>query len=401
MIPELPLATVATALPPLGLYVHLPWCERKCPYCDFNSYQAGAGFDERRYVAALERDLAAAAAFSGGREIETVFFGGGTPSLVSPSAIGGVLDAVSRGIGLAAGAEITLEANPGSAERARFEGYRAAGVNRLSIGVQSFRDDRLKVLGRVHDAREAARAGEAAGEAGFANYNVDLMFGLPDDTVAGAMADLEQALALGPPHLSWYQLTLEPGTAFAARPPRLPAESVLAGIEASGTKTLIAAGFRRYEISAWSRPGAEARHNLNYWRFGDYLGIGAGAHGKVTDAGTGQVLRTARPRHPERFMRCAGSFADADIVTISGAADRATEYLMNALRLIGGFTLAEFTERSGVPAAALESAIACVRRVHPAWIALERGRVAASPEGVNYLDSLLVELSAALESALR
>ena len=401
MTADLSLAVRRPALPPLALYVHLPWCERKCPYCDFNSYQAGTGFDERRYVAALERDLVAAEGFAAGRAIESVFFGGGTPSLVSPSAIGRVLDAVSRGVGLAPGAEITLEANPGSAERDRFEGYRRVGVNRLSLGIQSFRNDRLEALGRVHDARDAARAIEAVGEAGFANYNLDLMFGLPGDTVGGAMADLDAALAFSPAHLSWYQLTLEPGTAFAARPPPLPCEAVLAEIERAGNERLGAAGLRRYEISAWSLPGAEARHNLNYWRFGDYLGIGAGAHGKVTDAAAGRILRTVRPRHPERFMRCAGHFDASEIVAIAGASDRATEYLMNALRLTAGFTLGEFTQRSAVPAAALEAAIDRVREAHPAWIALEHDRVSALPEGINYLDSLLVELSRALESALR
>jgi len=388
-------------LPPLGLYVHLPWCERKCPYCDFNSYQVAGGFDEARYVAALERDLEAAVPWASGRPVATVFFGGGTPSLFSADAVGRILESAERHLGIAADAEITLEANPGSAERTRFAGYRQAGVNRLSIGVQSFRDDRLAVLGRVHDADDAARAIDAVHAAGFTDFNLDFMFALPGDTVAGSLADLERALGAGPSHLSWYQLTLEPGTAFGAKPPTLPDETVCAAIEQGGRARLEAAGFVRYEVSAWAQPGHEARHNLNYWRFGDYLGVGAGAHGKVTDPATRAVVRTLRPRHPERYMRLAGRFADDECTRIADPGALATEFLMNALRLVDGFDTADFIARTGIDAPTLDAVLDRVSGMRAGWLVRSGGRVRASAAGFDYLDTLLVDITGALEDEAR
>lgn len=267
----------------LGIYVHLPWCERKCPYCDFNSHETPA-LPEQRYVDALLKDLDNDASWVD-RPATSIFFGGGTPSLFSAGAIGQILDGIERRIGFAPDIEITLEANPGSAEVAKFQGFRAAGVNRLSIGVQSFNADALKHLGRVHDPEQAKSALQAVTAAGFDNFNVDLMHGLPGQTQAQARDDLEQAIDSGASHLSWYQLTIEPNTVFYKQPPVLPDEDALIDIQDMGWALLAQAGFEHYEISAFCRPGCPARHNLTYWNFGDYLGIGAGAHGKLTDSG--------------------------------------------------------------------------------------------------------------------
>lgn len=273
--------------PPLSLYVHIPWCARKCPYCDFNSHAADRAVPERAYVDALLRDLEDELPGVGSRPIATLFIGGGTPSLFSAEAIARLLEGIRARVALAGDAEITLEANPGSADQDRFRGFRQAGVNRLSIGVQSFAPEKLRRLGRIHDREQALKAVAAARAAGFDNINLDLMFGLPEQTVTAALDDLATAIALGPKHLSFYQLTVEPNTRFYKDPPRLPDEDTVEAMQRACQALLARQGYRRYEVSAYAQTDFRCRHNLNYWQFGDYLGIGAGAHGKLTDAGRG------------------------------------------------------------------------------------------------------------------
>src|SRR5580693_4680294 len=288
--------------PPLSLYVHFPWCVRKCPFCDFNSYTLHGELDERRYVEALERDLEAQAVQVTGREVVSIFFGGGTPSLFSPDAIGRVLAAARRHLTLASDVEVTMEANPGAIERGRFGDYRAAGLTRVSLGAQSFDARRLEALGRIHSPDETRRAATELHAAGLDNFNLDLMYALPGQDVDGAVRDLQEALALEPAHLSHYQLTLEAGTVFAAQPPELPEDDLAAEMLAECALRLTAAGFDHYEVSAYARPGRQCRHNLNYWTFGDYLGVGAGAHGKLTLSDSGSILRTLQLREPRRYL---------------------------------------------------------------------------------------------------
>lgn len=342
---------------PLSLYVHLPWCVRKCPYCDFNSYRAGEQPPKARYIEALLRDLEAEARRADGRTLETVFLGGGTPSLFSPQEIATILDAVRHRFDLAADAEITMEANPGTVECGSPAGYRDAGVNRLSIGAQSFDDAALSVLGRVHAADDIARAVDDARAAGFDNVNLDLMYALPGQDVDAAISDIDNAAALDPTHISWYQLTLEPNTAFHARPPAgLPDGELAVDIQESGHARLREHGFEQYEVSAWARDGRRCRHNLNYWLFGDYLAVGAGAHGKITtDAG---AQRYARPANPRAYMRLVESGGAGDGARPLGADELLFEFMLNALRLPGGFETSVFEERTGLSAAVLESSIA-------------------------------------------
>ncbi len=333
---------------PLSLYLHLPWCLKKCPYCDFNSHSVGAEPPRRRYVDALRRDLAALGPLAGGRELVSVFLGGGTPSLFAPEEIAAIVDAVHAGFELAADVEITLEANPGALERGRLEDYRGAGINRLSIGAQSFDAALLAALGRLHGPDEITASVEEARRAGFDNLNLDVMYALPGQDVAMALADLQAAAGLGPEHISWYHLTLEPNTVFHARPPAgLPDEDTAAAIQDAGEAGLTRLGYTRYEVSAWSRtPAHQSRHNLNYWTFGDYLAAGAGAHGKLTRADG--VGRYARAAHPEAYMQAMerGDVAvELDPVT---ADDLCFEYMLNALRLPGGVRLADFRARTGL-----------------------------------------------------
>lgn len=350
-----------SAAPPLALYVHLPWCVSKCPYCDFNSHAAGPRADRDLYLDALVADLAEEADRAAGRPVVSVFLGGGTPSLFTARQIGRLLDAVGARLAVTADAEVTMEANPGTVERGRLRDYRAAGVNRLSLGVQSFDDGTLRRLGRIHGAAEAVAAFREAQAAGFAAINLDLMYALPGQTVAAALADLRQAAALDPGHLSWYELTLEPNTRFfACPPPDLPGEEEALAIERAGLALLADAGYERYEISAFARPGLRCRHNLNYWRFGDYLGVGAGAHGKLTDP-AGAVRRRVKPAHPRAYMERmeAGAPVPANPVA---PADVAFEYMLNALRLLDGFSEAEFPARTGLPFAAVAPTVAELRR---------------------------------------
>jgi len=369
---------------PLALYVHVPWCVRKCPYCDFNSHALRGPPDEQRYLAALLADLAADAPLAGGRRVGSVFIGGGTPSLVSGGFVGRLLDAVARQPGLAPGAEVTLEANPGTAEAARFRDYRAAGVNRLSIGIQSFADRHLSALGRIHDRAEALAAVALARAAGFENLNLDLMHGLPDQTVAEALADLKTALELAPEHLSWYQLTVEPNTAFAAAPPPLPDDDRAWEIEEAGLARLAAAGFAHYEVSAHARPGRQCRHNRNYWEFGDYLGIGAGAHGKLT-LGDGAIERRWKARHPSEYLESAGG-APAGTRRLDPD-DLRLEFALNALRLADGVPLHLFTARTGLPAAALAPARGRAREL--GLLEPAPDRLAPTPLGRRFLNRLI------------
>jgi oxygen-independent coproporphyrinogen-3 oxidase len=377
-----------SALPPLALYVHLPWCIRKCPYCDFNSYEAAKGdVSEDDYVDALLRDLDAEASLARGRPLESVYIGGGTPSLFSGKAIRRLLDGIRRRTPLAPGAEVTLEANPGAAEADRFVQYRDAGVTRLSIGVQSFRGEQLRRLGRVHGPDEAAQAADLARDAGFASINLDLMYGLPGDDVAGALADLRAALALAPAHLSWYQLTLEPNTAFHRRPPPLPTEESVLEIERRGRQLLDEHGYGRYEISAYARPGKRCKHNLNYWEFGDYLGIGAGAHGKITLPAEHAIERRAKTRNPRTYASAAGTPRATDVERITDAKQLALEALMNALRLSDGIAVATFEQRAGQPLARIADGIrAATAR---GWLRVDAQRLQPTAAGQQVLNRLL------------
>ncbi|MFC3114892.1 radical SAM family heme chaperone HemW [Cellvibrio fontiphilus] len=346
-------------LPPLALYVHVPWCIRKCPYCDFNSHQANNDIPETEYVNALREDLQQDQPLAQGRKLSSIFFGGGTPSMLSAQAIGQILKDAETIIGFETDIEITLEANPGTFEQEKFAGFRAAGVNRLSIGIQSFKDQQLKLLGRVHGRAEALRAVGVARSAGFDNINLDLMHGLPEQSVAAAQADLQQAIELAPEHLSWYQLTIEQNTAFYSAPPVLPEEEILADIQDAGIELLAAAGYAQYEISAYARQQKRARHNMNYWQFGDYLGIGAGAHGKVSFPAQNKILRLWKTRLPKHYLEAMtaqkistnlgghqNSFgAGSDLLS---PAALPLEFMMNTLRLTDGVPQDFFSARTGL-----------------------------------------------------
>lgn len=332
--------------PPLSLYVHLPWCVRKCPYCDFNSHALRGELAEDRYIDAVLRDLALDAPLVEDRTVETIFIGGGTPSLFSPAAIARLLDGARRYVMLAADAEITLEANPGTVELERFRGFREAGINRLSIGVQSFNEEHLRALGRIHGQAEASAAADAAREAGFDNFNLDLMYGLPNQTVEEATNDCATAIALAPTHLSVYQLTLEPNTLFHQKPPPLPGDETIDTMHTELSTLLESEGYTQYEVSAYARNGRQCRHNRNYWEFGDYLGIGAGAHGKITTSDG--VMRMAKARHPDAYVRDAGTTKARTDTRHLSRSDLAFEFMLNALRLRFGFPVSLFTARTGL-----------------------------------------------------
>jgi len=372
------------ALPPLAAYVHIPWCVRKCPYCDFNSHAAGPELPEEAYVDALLADLQADLPRVHGRRLVSVFFGGGTPSLFSPRALGRILEALERHVGFADDVEITLEANPGTFEQAKFRDYRGLGINRLSIGVQSFQEAKLKALGRIHDGGEAIRAADMARAAGFDNFNLDLMHGLPDQTIEDALADLRTAIAQGPTHLSWYQLTLEPNTVFWSQPPELPEDDTLWDIQEAGQALLAERGYGQYEISAYAQPGRRARHNLNYWTFGDFLGLGAGAHAKLSDA-DGRIQRLWKTRLPKDYLAADKPFLAGERLLDAG--ELPFEFLMNALRLTEGVPTELFGERTGLPLAVLAEG----RRDAEARGLLidDPGRLAASARGQLFLNDLL------------
>ena len=329
-------------LPPLSLYSHIPWCVQKCPYCDFNSHALKGEVPHDDYVAHLLADLDADLHLVGDRSVGTIFIGGGTPSLLSSKAMQDLLDGVRARLPLEAGAEITMEANPGTVEADRFSAYQRAGVNRISIGVQSFDAQKLERLGRIHGPEEAKRAAHLATGLNLRSFNLDLMHGLPDQTLEEALDDLRQAIALNPPHLSWYQLTIEPNTMYASRPPTLPDDDALWDIFEKGDQLLTAAGYQQYETSAYARPGYQCQHNLNYWRFGDYLGIGCGAHGKLTQP-DGQILRTVKTKHPRGYMQ--GRYMDKQHAVETE--DLAFEFFMNRFRLLEAAPREEFSLYTG------------------------------------------------------
>ena len=369
------------ALPPLAFYVHIPWCVRKCPYCDFNSHERGGELPEREYVEALMRDLEELLPDTWGRRTSSVFIGGGTPSLFSPESIDRILSGARARLALEPDAEVTLEANPGTVEAGRFRGFRAAGVNRISIGVQSFDDRMLGALGRIHNAAEARRAIEAA-LASFDNVNIDLMYGLPGQSAAMARADLGQALSLGTPHLSAYQLTIEPNTAFYSRPPALPEHDLCADMQLAAEELLGAAGFEHYETSAFARPGRRCRHNLNYWQFGDYLGIGAGAHGKISFPD--RITRHSRIKQPRDYLASKSSLVEEREIP---AAELPFEFMLNALRLTDGFPPDLFIERTGLPLSRVEKALE--KAENQGLLERDWKRIAPSARGRLFLNELL------------
>ncbi|MET0535872.1 MAG: radical SAM family heme chaperone HemW [Steroidobacter sp.] len=349
------------ALPPLALYVHMPWCVRKCPYCDFNSHAAPEHVPQAQYIDTLLQDLESDLAAVQQRPLTSIFFGGGTPSLFEPEQIGRLLEGVRRRIAFADAIEITLEANPGTIEHGRFSGYRDAGINRVSLGAQTFNEEQLRLLGRIHGQHDIARAVEELRQAGIDNFNLDLMYGLPAQTLPQALQDLESALALQPTHLSHYQLTLEPGTVFYHRPPPLPDPDDSWQMQIECQELLASRGFEQYEVSAYAREGRQSRHNLNYWRFGDYLGIGAGAHGKFTMLDGQAIVRTTRVRQPREYMTRA---ADRRVVEVREVetGDLPFEFMLNALRLIDGFSEVEFQSRTGLPFTTVTSTIESARQ---------------------------------------
>ena len=375
----------ALVTPPLALYVHFPWCVRKCPYCDFNSYTLNGELAPERYVARLARDIEAQASGVEGREVISIFFGGGTPSLFPPESISRVLQAARRCLRVTPEVEVTLEANPGAIERGAFHEYHAAGVTRVSLGAQSFDERALRSLGRIHSPGDTQRAAAELHAAGVSNFNLDLMYGLPGQWLAGAVRDIDEALALEPAHLSHYQLTLEPGTVFAARPPPLPDEDECAAMLEECRARLAAAGFAQYEVSAYARDGAQCRHNLNYWTFGDYLGAGAGAHGKLTCAAPSRIVRTTQQREPRRYLACADEAIEQRTISPQ---DLPFEFMLNALRLTGGFDKTTFSSRTGLPWEAIAGAVRTACAAGLLLVTAEHCRPSA--QGQRFLNDLLL-----------
>jgi len=372
--------------PPLSLYIHIPWCVQKCPYCDFNSHGLKSDLPEKEYVAHLLDDLAIDAKRVGNRQVETIFIGGGTPSLFSADAMAAILEGVKARIDLAPNAEITMEANPGTVEAGKFAGFYQAGVNRISVGIQSFQPHHLKVLGRIHNELQAENAVKQAHSAGLPTFNLDLMHGLPEQSVENAMGDLQQGIALNPYHLSWYQLTIEPNTPFYSRPPALPDDDILWEIQQRGHEILEAAGYHQYEISGYAKHGHQCQHNLNYWRFGDYLGIGCGAHGKITDAKKGTIHRTVKVKHPRGYMEISRPYLDTQ--TQVAEDDLPFEFFMNRFRLVEPCPIDDFSSFTGltlpkdVDTALADAQQQGLLRLSPShWQVTDKGR--------RYLNSLL------------
>ncbi|HEU0277286.1 MAG TPA: radical SAM family heme chaperone HemW [Rhodanobacteraceae bacterium] len=384
---------MACTPPPLSLYIHIPWCVKKCPYCDFNSHTLHDDMPVDAYVAALLADLDADLADFGdavrGRALTSVFFGGGTPSLFAPGAIGAILDGAARRLAFAPDCEVTLETNPGTVEHGKFEGYRAAGVNRISLGVQSFADRELGALGRVHSASDAEDAYRQARAAGFANVNLDLMYALPRQSPAQALADVEHAIALAPTHISHYQLTLESGTPFGRHPPPVPDADTAWDMQEACQAQLAAAGYGQYEISAYARPNRRCRHNLNYWEFGDYLGIGAGAHGKLTRCGAAGpvVQRRWKVRSPRAYLQRHGSARRIGGEAVIASEQLPFEFMLNALRLVDGVPLANFSERTGLPLTAIATPLARARQRD--WITADADRLQTTALGQRFLNDVI------------
>jgi len=377
--------------PPLSLYVHMPWCVKKCPYCDFNSHGVKGEPPYAEYVdvllADLDADLRDFGSAALGRPVHSIFFGGGTPSLFAPELIDRFLDGVRERLPLVDATEITLETNPGTVEHGRFDGYLAAGVNRLSFGIQSFDDDKLRRLGRIHSADEAEAAVKSAQDAGYANINLDLMYALPQQTLDGTQADVTRAIALQPTHISHYQLTLEPNTAFAANPPPLPDDDHAWAMQEACEAQLAAAGYGQYEISAYAQADRRCVHNLNYWRFGDYLGIGAGAHGKLTRTESGTVHRRWKTRHPKAYLAAAGNAGRIGGDGPVAVDELPFEYMLNALRLIDGVPLADFSERTGIPMERIASALASARE--RGWLVENSERLQTTALGQRFLNDVI------------
>jgi putative oxygen-independent coproporphyrinogen III oxidase len=377
------------SLPPLSLYIHIPWCVRKCPYCDFNSHRMPSKLPQDDYVAALLRDLEQDLPRVWGRPVSSIFFGGGTPSLFDAAHIGAILDGVGARLSLRPALEVTLETNPGTVEHDRFEAYRAAGVNRLSFGVQSFDDGCLDRLGRIHDSAQAEAAVRMAQDAGFDDINLDLMYALPGQDQAMALADIERAIALKPSHISHYQLTLEPNTPFhATPPPNIPDDDEAWTIQQTCQQRLAAAGYAQYEISAYARPDRQCAHNLNYWRFGDYLGIGAGAHGKLSQPADEGILRRAKPKNPRSFLEHAGTpkgIAEDHWIAFE---QRPFEFMLNLLRLHEGFTLDMFEARTGLPREQIAAPIADACR--RGWLQHEGERIRPTDTGLRFLNDIIM-----------
>ena len=374
-------------LPPLSLYIHIPWCVKKCPYCDFNSHEVQSEIPESDYIKILCQDFDRDYEYCESRPLQSIFIGGGTPSLFGVRSFEKILSHIQAKSSLSGECEITLEANPGTAEADKFSGYFAAGINRLSIGVQSFDERQLKNLGRIHSADESKRAIDFARKAGFDNFNLDLMHGLPRQSVSDALSDLQSAIDFDPLHISWYQLTIEPNTVFHARPPTLPEEPILNSLEDAGLALLENSGYSRYEVSAFSKQGCHSRHNLNYWEFGDYLGIGAGAHGKITLARANTIVRTQKHRQPNHYLNKSiqSKIKRTEILPN----ERAIEFLLNALRSKYGFSELMFQSRTGLPFSAIGKKVEYL--IAGGLLRKRDDRIAASDKGYRLLNSLLQE----------
>ncbi len=370
---------------PLSLYIHIPWCIKKCPYCDFNSHAVKAELPEDAYITVLLADLALEIQrYTITRPISSIFIGGGTPSLFSPESINRLLHGIEQQLPFEQGLEITLEANPGTFESHKFAEFRALGINRLSIGIQSFNDDLLKKLGRAHSAREAIDAAEIAHQSGFDNFNLDLMFGLPGASPGSSKIDIETAISLKPTHISFYQLTLEPNTWFHKFPPKLPDDEVIFSSQKDCQQLLAAHDYQQYEVSAYSKPGLQCRHNINYWQFGDYLGIGAGAHGKITQCLPEAIIRSFKPKSPEQYLSNFQKNGGAEPIAVT---DLPLEFIMNHLRLKQGFTLEAYQAATGLAVATLEPALsACVQQN---LLIRQHNHYYCSEQGWNFLDNIL------------
>jgi len=376
-----------TALPPLSLYIHVPWCVRKCPYCDFNSHKAPQDLPEDAYVDALIRDLEQELPSIWGRTVQTIFIGGGTPSLFSAEAYERLFSSIRALLPLSPQVEITLEANPGTFEAQRFSDYLDIGINRLSIGVQSFNDESLTALGRIHDSKQAIKAIETAHKVGFENFNLDLMFGLPHQTEKTARNDVATAIALEPSHISYYQLTLEPNTLFYQQPPTLPDEDPIIDWQIANQQRLNEAGYQQYEVSAYAKNNQQCQHNINYWQFGDYLGIGAGAHGKISDAAKQSITRRSKQKQPQAYIESAGSAAVVLNEELITKKDIGFEFMLNALRLTDGFPTPLFYQHVGLPISHINKALQQAEQLE--LITYDIHRICPTEKGQRYLNSLV------------
>jgi len=376
-----------TALPPLSLYIHVPWCVRKCPYCDFNSHTSPQQIPEQAYVDALIRDLEQEVPLVWGRSVQTIFIGGGTPSLLSAEAYDRLFSAIRALVPLHPNAEITLEANPGTVEAERFKDYFAVGINRLSIGIQSFDDDALTKLGRIHDSAQAIRAVEAAHKAGYDNFNLDLMFGLPGQDEKKARYDVDTAISLTPSHISYYQLTIEPNTLFYAQPPTLPEDDPIYDWQLANQDRLAEAGYQQYETSAYAKAGRQCRHNLNYWQFGDYLGIGAGAHGKISSASPQQIARRIKQKQPQAFLDTAGTDRCLLENVLVDRSEVGFEFMLNAMRLLDGVATPLFQQHTGVPISSIKEPLQQAEEL--GLVEHDIHRIRPTNKGQRYLNSLI------------